>query len=289
MRLILAGVLTLAFSGGCTVGRLRERTVHQGGSVPDLQYRQVLDNLALFAGNPASLPWHVNLREGTAQITDSLTGGLLIDTSAPDGLLPQLFGSRTAVAQWGMAPVVDATELRLIRFAYRRARGIDEMPSPEFLDELAHELKGQLIPNADIQDESAFFYGLQSRENPTLAGFSARVVTTNTPDIIGRGNLPAEEVSPVARDIRRQVEGIVRDLAAIQPGWFHTGSRRDVPRDACFVGQSGGCYAWVGPEGREALTEFTLTILKFSNLIRETPSLNAPGSVKFSPGDARGG
>jgi hypothetical protein len=74
----------------------------------------------------------------------------------------------------------------------------------------------------------------------------------------------------------------------IQPGWFHIGHRRDVPNDACYVGRSGDVYAWVCPEGREALTEFTLTVLKLSSLIKETQTLISPGSVKFSPGD-RGG
>src|SRR4051794_10422007 len=113
-------ILALACGTGCTTGRLRQRTITQGSTLPELQYQQVLDNLALFARRPGSLPWHVTLREGTTQITDSLSGGALVDVT--DGsFLPQLFGSRTAVAQWGMSPVVDATELRLLRIAYRRA------------------------------------------------------------------------------------------------------------------------------------------------------------------------
>ncbi len=81
---------------------------------------------------------------------------------------------------------------------------------------------------------------------------------------------------------------IERDLANIQPGWFHVGRKRDVPKDACCVGKCGHTYVWVSPEGREQLTEFTLTVLKFASLIKETQSLINPGSVKFSPGD-RGG
>ncbi len=91
--------------------------------------------------------------------------------------------------------------------------------------------------------------------------------------------------SPLARNTCRKIESIQRDLARIGPGWFHTGSKRDVPKDACYVGKSGDCYVWVGRDGREQLTEFTLTILKFSSLIKETQTLINPGSVKFSPGD----
>ena len=71
--------------------------------------------------------------------------------------LAQLFGSRTAVAQWGMTPVINATALRLLRIAYRRAFGSPEMPDPEFLAGLAHELKNQLPSNVDQHDESELF------------------------------------------------------------------------------------------------------------------------------------
>jgi hypothetical protein len=81
---------------------------------------------------------------------------------------------------------------------------------------------------------------------------------------------------------------IQRELARIGPGWFHVGRKRDVPADACYVGRRGDCYVWVGPDGREALTQFTLTVLTFSSLVKETQTLINPGSVKFSPGD-RGG
>jgi hypothetical protein len=77
-------------------------------------------------------------------------------------------------------------------------------------------------------------------------------------------------------------------LAQIRPGWFHVGSKHDVPKDACYVGKSGASYVWVCPDGIDGLTEFTLTVLKISSLIKETETLISPGNVKFSPGD-RGG
>ena len=106
----------------------RQRTINQGSTLPELQYEQVLSNLAMFSENPAALPWHVNLREGTTQLTDSINGGSLIDLGPPAVTQPQVFGSRTAVAQWGMSPVIDATELQLLRVAYRRAFGARKCP-----------------------------------------------------------------------------------------------------------------------------------------------------------------
>ena len=277
-------LLLCATSTGCTTVRLRQRTMNQGGTLPELQYQQVLDNLALFATNPASLPWHVNLQEGTTQITDSISGGAVVDLGPPAALLPELFGSRTAVAQWGMAPVTNPTELRLLRFAYRRASGRNELPDPEFLDGLAHELKNQFPSNPDLSNESILFYDFQRRDNPTPKEFQAGVVTANGTNFCAQ-RYPAAEQSPLVRNTCREVEAIQQDLARITPGWFHTGGRRDVPKNACFVGRSGDSYSWVCPEGREQLTEFTLTILKFSSLVKDTQTLVSPGSVKFSPGD----
>ena len=288
MRLAPLLLIVVAVAGGCTSGRLRQRTINQGSSLPELQYQQVLANLAVFAENPAALPWHVTLREGTTQITDSVSGGAAVDIGPPASTLPQLFGSRTGVGQWGMSPVVDATELRLLRFAYRRAVGVGEMPDPEFLADLGHEIKNQIPTNPDLQDESGVFYGYQAQASPTLAAFKAAAVTTNDADFFNVPGRPLADRSPLARNAGREVEVIRRDLARINPGWFHTGGRRDVPRDACYVGRSGDRYAWVCADGREQLTEFTLTVLRFAALVKEAPTLNTAGSVKFSPGD-RGG
>jgi hypothetical protein len=288
MRVVrLFFVLGLACLTGCTSGRLRQRTINQGNTLPELQYQQVLDNLARFATHPGSLPWHVDFKEGTSQVTDSLSGGAALDIGPPVTWFPQLLGSRTAVAQWGMSPVIDATELRLLRIAYRRALGVPDMPSPRFLDELVHELKDQFASNADLRYESQLFYDYQSRAHRSARELDAHVLSTNDATVCGYSG-SAIDRSPLAANVCRKVEMIQEDLAQIRPGWFHVGSKRDVPKDACYVGKSGACYAWVCPDGVDALTEFTLTVLKISSLIKETETLISPGNVKFSPGD-RGG
>lgn len=281
--------VTGAGSIGCEAVRLQQRTMHQASTLPELQYQQVLNNLALFADNPAGLPWHVNFREGTTQVTDSGSAGAAVDLGPPTETLPQLFGSRTVVVQWGMTPVIDATELRLLRFAYRRALGLSEMPGPEFLAELGHELKNQFPSNADQRNESELFYEYSQRDVRNYSEFDARTTTSNDDAFCNGPEALSSASSPLARDVCRKLEVIQRDLARIQPGWFHVGRKWDVPRDACYVGRHGHRYAWVGPEGREALTEFTLTTMKISSLIKETQTLLSPGQVKFSPGDRGGG
>jgi hypothetical protein len=264
--------------------------INQGSTLPELQYQQVLTNLAQFAVNPSALPWHVNFREGTSQVTDFLSGGALADLApfAPTVTQGQLFGSRTSVAQWGASPVIDPTELRLLHIAYRRAHGFPDMPSPDFLDELAHELKDQFASNADLRYESSWFYEFQGRDSKNARDLEARAVTTNDESFCRQAGGPGDR-SPLARSVCRKIETIQRDLARIQPGWFHVGRWRDVPKDACYVGKSGHCYAWVRPDGRAELTEFTLTVLKLSSVVKEIQTLISPGSVKFSPGDMRGG
>jgi len=281
MRLRILALVALVSLAGCASDRLRQRTINHGAALPELQYQQVLNNLALFAANPAALPWHINLREGTTQITDSATVGAVVELGPPSKTLPQLFGSRTAVAQWGGSPVINPLELRLLRIAYRRAFGSPEMPSPDLLDELAHELKNEAAINTDLRDESELFYGYQAKGRPDYASFDAEVVTANDESFAGRGG----PKSPLARDVSRQVALVERELGMIGPGWFRVGRKRDVPKSACYVGRSCDFWVWVPPEGREALTQFTLTTMRLSTLIKEIQTLITPGSVKFSPGD----
>jgi hypothetical protein len=195
--------------------------------------------------------------------------------------LPQLFGSRTAVAQWGGSPVIDPLELRLLRIAYRRAHGSAEMPGPELLDELAHQLKNQDAVNPDLRDESELFYEYQSQMHKNYADVDAEVVTVNDESFTAREGAK----SPLARDVSRQVAVVERELAYIGTGWFQVGRKCDVPKAACYVGNYRDCWVWVTADGREQLTEFTLAAMKLSTLIKETQTLISPGSVKFSPGD----
>jgi hypothetical protein len=58
------------------------------------------------------------------------------------------------------------------------------------------------------------------------------------------------------------------------PGWFCLGGKKDVPRDAMYVGRFGDRYAWVTAEGVAPLARFTVTVLSV---------------VKFKPAGAGAG
>lgn len=277
--------LGLALLAGCTSVRLRKDTVGQASTLTDLQYQQVLANLALFAEDPAALPWHINLREGTTQITDTVSGGVAVDLGPPSDVLPQLFGTRTLVAQWGVTPVVDPVELRLLRVAYRRAHGSPEMPSPQFLDDLARELKAQVAVDPDLRDETQLFFEYHWRKEADFPGLDARVLTANDERLWSDRGAPPGVRSPLAGQVRAEIVGLLDDLGRIRAGWFRVGRKKDVPKEACYVGHRGAVYVWVCPDGREALSEFTLTVLKLASLVKDTQTLVNPGSVKFSPSD----
>ena len=253
-----------------------------------MQYQQVLDNLARFATQP-SLPAVARQPQGGDHPDHRLAlGGAAVDIGPPVTWFPQLLGSRTAVAQWGMSPVIDATELRLLRIAYRRALGVPDMPSPKFLDELAHELKDQFASNADLRNESELFYEFQSRANRSSRELDAHVITTNDDTVCGdpgprARSLPAgEERLPEDRDDPGRPG---RDPDPAGSTWVASATSRRTPATS---GGAGTATSGSAPKGIDELTEFTLTVLKISSLIKETQTLINPGSVKFSPGD-RGG
>src|SRR5208337_3261433 len=50
-------------------------------------------------------------------------------------------------------------------------------------------------------------------------------------------------------------------INALVPGWYGVGSKKDVPKEACFVGHCGKTFVWVCPENMEELSKFTLAIL----------------------------
>ena len=97
-----------------------------------------------------------------------------------------------------MTPVIERTELRLLRIAYRRAHGLPDMPDPEFLDELVHELKNQFPANSDQRIESEFFYESEWAKNHDYRRLASHVTTTNDDDVAVKPTSLNSEISPLA-------------------------------------------------------------------------------------------
>jgi hypothetical protein len=206
----LASLFTLT---GCqTHLSLRDNTVLTNGTLSDLNYRQVLDNIALFTVNESSMPWLGVINAGTVTVADQKSVGLN-STYAPTVVFAQQSGagvpifnmlfnpnaSRTVTENWSMQPVTDVDNLRRIRCAFQLLvlRG------------------GQTTECFDCKDLLSTFY-------------------------LGE---------------------IERVDCLIPLGWYYVGCKKDVPKDAAYVGKYKNTYIWVDKEGVEGLTRFSMTIL----------------------------
>jgi hypothetical protein len=373
LRAVLTLSAALWYSAGCTDIQLRRSTVRQASTLTELQYQVVLDNLAMFAADPNALPWHVALKTGAAQVTDTGTAGFLLDIDGGVATHPNIFGSRSVVEQWGTIPATDGTTLRLLRMAYQSAFGELRILNVDQANDLAHELSRQIGTTADISIDSDTLRQLTNLYSPPrtsgpdsrkeelqdggtkpAGGDSAAARETEKPELpvardadsVAPGRAPlaaerdegfeslplgafdavfrdrsemvakaytiaAEKISDtldedilrfrsdekrylfrpntdaatgLTKETVRQVNEIQNTLLSVPSGWFQSGSKRDVPRNACYVGHYGKCWGWVCPEGRAGLSEFTLCILDLASVMKEAQVVAMPSGIQFSPG-----
>jgi hypothetical protein len=203
-------LLTLA---GCqTHLSLRDNTLKTSSTLTDLNYQQVLDNLAMFVANPSAMPSIAVFNAGTVTVADqkSLSANatyaptITFAQQAGSGLpiLSLLFnpsGSRNVTENWSLLPVTDVDNLRRIRCAFQLV-----------------VLEGRTTTDCDKCSDllQRFYLGETDRMDCVL---------------------------PM--------------------GWFHSGCKKDVPREACYVGHHCDTYVWVLPDGLEGLTRFTMTVI----------------------------
>jgi hypothetical protein len=125
-------ILALAASSctGCLMQSLERHSLVQAGSVVDMRYREVIDNLALVANNPGSLPAYSTIFSGSAQVTDTgqvssttlwqrVRGTAVQDGFASEVGNPQV--SRTLLQNWTLDPIVVPEKIEAMRCACRWA------------------------------------------------------------------------------------------------------------------------------------------------------------------------
>lgn len=119
LPLLLVGLFT-----GCNHVQLRYNQVQQAKTVTGLLERQVLDNLAMFVGNPEALPFMSIPDGGVSRVTDN--GGISAGPlNGPAHTVLSLTAfSRSNYGSWTYDPVTDTKRLTRMRCAYRRAIGI---------------------------------------------------------------------------------------------------------------------------------------------------------------------
>jgi hypothetical protein len=130
MRPSSTALVLVCLTTGCTSIGLERASVRQAETWSDIQYQQVLDNLAMFSCNPSAVPFHLLQTGCNPQIADSATVTPSL-TFAPTGRsltsVLGLQGGRTLTENWSTAVAI--TDLPKIRHLYRVAIGV-EAPGP---------------------------------------------------------------------------------------------------------------------------------------------------------------
>jgi hypothetical protein len=126
-------LVILPVFAGCQTHRfLRNKTVCTTDTLADLNYQQIMDNLARFVHNPSSMPSIAIISAGTVTVGDQKSINANA-TYAPTLTFPQQMGagmpivntlfnpsaSRTVTENWSMMPVTDIDNLRRIRCAFQ--------------------------------------------------------------------------------------------------------------------------------------------------------------------------
>ena len=289
-------MILLPFIGsGCQTTQLQQSTLHQAKSVTDLYYQQVLTNIAMLHGHPASLPYYslpVSGQDVTQfSVSLSYTAGWDIITSATKLLDRYLLDKQTAavtggdtnIQTWNTDPTNDPNKLLLMKYAYEVAFGNsahfgDLVKVLDYDFQLQQEKQGitnrlqkekQAINNKTNND---LLIALQSDDEKVQKAANEKL-NKAIQDYLERSKQPS--ITQFA----------VQYSTMLHSGWFGIGTRHDIPKEACYVGHCGNTYAWVLPGHEEELAEFTLVILDIVTFVapdRQPRPGTAPSTGKVA-------
>lgn len=116
---------------GCTMMSLERHTVAQTDSTIDLRYHEIMDNLAMIAHNPSTLPAYASIYAGTIFVSDqaqviSMTNWQHMIPATKDGFASEMASpsvNRMINQNWAIDPVVGPEKLEAIRAACQWAIG----------------------------------------------------------------------------------------------------------------------------------------------------------------------
>lgn len=108
---------------GCTQSQLRRTTIQQSRTISDIHLQQVMDNLAMFAYDPNSLPHFLIPNASATAVTDraGVDDSISFNSSGFLGSTLGVDGSRTVNGNFTLFPVNDPHKLALMRCAYQTA------------------------------------------------------------------------------------------------------------------------------------------------------------------------
>ncbi len=238
--------------------------VNQASTVMAIEYQMVLDNIAMFTVNPGVLPWHVKIKEGTVQINDE---GGIPEFGAQWGNSPNFTRGvravRSITEQWGADAVTDPRRVKRLQDIYRKVVGLPPEPDPPFFKAIvSFHTQAQRLPPVQ---------GAEAREplpEPIApnrgAATDGQATANDQPALKPNGGPPADSGS--GRDNSELDSMVLKLEISVPTGWFCVGRKKDVPKNASFVGHYCDQYVWVMPHGVSGLSEFTLIILALTEL-----------------------
>jgi hypothetical protein len=108
---------------GCMNQQLRFSANRTIKTLPDLQYQQVVDNLAMIAANPDFLPYLAVAGQGSVQVTDNRSSSLGLKIplvpQTPEDLI--LGASRNVTGTWSLGTITSPEKIRDMQTLYREA------------------------------------------------------------------------------------------------------------------------------------------------------------------------
>jgi hypothetical protein len=290
---ILTGAVVLM---GCTHHQLNRSTVRTTSTVMDIQYRIVLMNLAKLSCQPEALPDHADLTDGVVQVNDRLgfgQAGGFTSFTGQYGFGLESFGpsgQRQVTEQWGADATTDPQRLVDLQDLYRVALGLHPLPPPNAIAYLREQQSGEqerARGNKETESKNEENDREKSKDNP--GSEPERLPRPRQPDPLlmltaaksqsttstgGGGSTPSSSGGSSSGNSSRRVPIYILLTDVPAPGWFHFGCKRDVPKCACYVSNWGDRYVWVMPDGVQALSRFTVTVL---NVVKLKPG---EGSTK---------
>ncbi|OAI41502.1 hypothetical protein AYO40_00265 [Planctomycetaceae bacterium SCGC AG-212-D15] len=317
MRLCIYGCLCVLLLSGCEAAQLRNKTVRQAATLSDLQYKQVLDNLAMFQADPGAMPFYLLTPAGVTTIQQTVTpsgsinwdytfiGTLGRFAQHADKKSLALMLNQQDIGTWNTIPTYFPENLKVMQCAYRKAIGHVNPDDEVFLQAfffpsktvVTHGPTGTHIETTTPTSYSVVNIPLAPEQLPAPktseppkpptddAKDGKRSDAPNDPKKDDKKPQPAPfPETPAKPNQTTTGQGDViaqalkaQEYSALEPGWFHAGRLCDVPFKACYVGRYKRTYVWVMPGEVEHLTNFALAILDIATSAPEV-SINKPAA-----------
>jgi hypothetical protein len=120
---LVGSIVLLGMVSGCMNSQLRLTARLSTNALHELQYQQVMDNLAAIASHPHLLPYLAVAGQGSIQVTDTANSSFgmnMAHKTFTTGIV-SLSGSRNVTANWNMGTVTSPEKIREMQSHYQRA------------------------------------------------------------------------------------------------------------------------------------------------------------------------